>query len=397
MINQAYESRTKYRDYIPSIIIKQRKLKFPISYGMKVALVHDYLIQYGGAERVLEEFSRMFPDAPIYTLLYNAKRTGHVFDNKDIRTSFLQKIPHATSLYKLFPPLMPIAVESFNLSGYDLILSSSASYAKGALSRAEALNICYCHSPLRYAWLDYRKITGSSIYPNIVNRLIPFFLPYIRIWDKQACNRPDAYMCNSHFIQRKIKKYYDVDAKVVYPPLNFDSFYIAKPKNYFLIVGRMVPYKRFDIAIKAFNQLGLELKIIGAGPEYKKLKKMARANIEFVNLVSESDLYRYYAQAQALIFPQEEDFGITATECMASGRPVIAYRAGGALESVQEGKSGIFFDEQNEASLVEAIKKFQKMNFDPKFIRLSVSKFDRANFHKQVFDFIREQLKNKTG
>lgn len=359
---------------------------------MRVALVHDYLTQYGGAERVLEEFAIMFPNAPIFTLIYNPKTTGYVFEGRDIRTSFLQKIPKASSFYRLFPLLMPMAVEKFDFSQFDIVLSSSASFAKGIITGSNTLHACYCHSPMRYAWLDYKKITGNSTYPAMISRFIPFLLPYIRLWDSQSSHRVDAYMCNSKFIRKKIKKYYQRDATIIYPPLNFDHFYISKPKDYFLLVGRMVPYKRFDIAIDAFNDLNLPLKIVGTGPEFNNLKKRAKKNIEFLGLVSEESLSKYYSEARALIFPQEEDFGITALESMACGRPVIAYGAGGALESITEGASGLFFEEQNPESLKAAVMKFQSKNFDPQKIRESVAKFDRLNFHESVYSFLEDRF-----
>ncbi|MEX2145166.1 MAG: glycosyltransferase [Candidatus Spechtbacterales bacterium] len=360
---------------------------------MKVALVHDYLIQYGGAERVLEEFAYMFPKAPIYTLVYDEKATGRAFKGRDIRTSFLQKIPRRASSYKFFPLIMPMAVESFDLSDYDLVLSSSASFAKGVITREKSTHISYCHSPMRYAWLDYKKITGDTLYPSYLEKLIPLIMPYMRIWDRQSAQRPDYIITNSNFIRRKLKKYYSRDAVVVYPPLNFEKFYISAPKDYFLVVGRMVPYKRFDVAIKAFNDLKLPLKIIGTGPEYKKLKSIAGPNIEFLGLVSEKDLARHYSEARAFVFPQEEDFGITAIESMASGRPVIAYGSGGALESVKEGETGIFFQERSAESLKEAVKKFENMDFDPQKIRKHAEKFDTIYFRRQIADFILQKIK----
>lgn len=362
---------------------------------MRVALVHDYLIQYGGAERVLEEFCNIFPSAPIYTLFYDETATGHAFSGRDIRTSFLQHIPRIASSYKLFPLLMPMAIENLDLSQYDLILSSSSSYANGVITKGNGVHFSYCHSPMRYAWLNYKNITGDSMYPKFIEKFIPLFLPYMRLWDKQSSQRPDYYICNSKFVKSKIKKYYNKTSEVVHPPLNYHKFYIDKPKDYFLLVGRMVPYKRFDIAIKAFNKLGLPLKVIGKGPEYKKLKNMAGPNIEFLGLVSEQYLPKYYASAQAFIFPQEEDFGITALESMASGRPVIAYRAGGALESISGENTGIFFDKQTPQSLIRAVGEFQKREFDPKYIRASVAKFDKLQFRQNIVKAINNKLKEE--
>ena len=362
---------------------------------MRVALVHDYLIQYGGAERVLEEFCNIFPSAPIFTLVYDKQATGYAFDGRDINTSFLQRFPNPKTSYKLFPLLMPMAVESFDFSKYDLILSSSYAYANGVITRGSATHVSYCHSPMRYAWINYEEVAGDSMYPKFIKKLIPFFMPYIRLWDMQSSQRPDFYICNSKFVENKIKKYYKQGAEVIHPPLNFNKFYTTKPKDYFLLVGRMVPYKRFDIAVNAFNKLGLPLKIIGTGPEMKKLQKIAKSNIEFVGSVSERDLPKYYATAQALIFPQEEDFGITALESMASGRPVIAYGKGGALESIKEKESGVFFDKQTPESLVEAVKQFQGMSFDSKKIRMNMAKFDRLEFRKKIVNFLNRKFEEE--
>ncbi|MEX0870064.1 MAG: glycosyltransferase [Candidatus Spechtbacterales bacterium] len=360
---------------------------------MKVALVHDYLIQYGGAERVLEEFSNLFPHAPIYTLVYDEAATGYAFESRQIRTSFLQRIPNPASNYRLFPLLMPLAIESFDLSDYDLVISSSASFAKGVVATDKALHISYCHTPMRYAWFDYKQIAGDSIYPSPLAKLIPLLMPYMRLWDKNSSQRPDYFICNSGHIQKKIKKYYKRDAHVIHPPLNFHRFSPESPEDYFLMVGRMVPYKRFDLAIQTFNKLELPLKIVGSGPEIKKLKEMAGPTIEFTGLVSEEELASYYARAQALIFPQEEDFGITALESMASGRPVIAYGKGGAVEMIEDGKTGVLFNEQSIDSLKKAVHRFNSLDLSSEYIRASVEKFDKMNFRAQIISFIEEKLK----
>lgn len=362
---------------------------------MRVALIHDYLIQYGGAERVLEEFTKIFPNAPIFTLIYDAKATGYAFQDANIRTSFLQNIPKPSYSYRFFPLFMPMAIESFDLNKYDLVISSSASFAKGVIMRNGGLHISYCHSPMRYAWNDYKKFTGDSMYPSLIAKTIPFFMPYMRLWDRSSANRPDYYISNSNFIKKKIKKFYNRDAYVIYPPLNFEKFYIDKPKDYFLVVARMVSYKKINIAIETFNKIKLPLKIIGTGPEYKKLKKMAGSTIEFLGLISEFELPKYYAQAQALIFPQEEDFGITALESMASGRPVIAYRRGGVLETVEEDKTGFLFDEQNHQFLKDAVMRFKHAEIDSKYIRESVHRFDKLNFRRQIIKFVQEKLEEE--
>jgi len=357
---------------------------------MKVALVHDYLNQYGGAERVLEAFCQIYPEAPIYTLLYDKKRTGYAFEGKKILTSFLQKVPFVRSHHRPFLMLMPIAVEQFDFSDFDLVLSDSASYAKGIITGPETFHICYCHTPIRYAWDDSHRYIEEFGYPRPIKKIIPFFMNYIRLWDEKAASRVDTFIANSHFVSRRIKIYYSRESKVIHPPVKVGLFYIAqKPEKYFLMVGRLLPYKRFDLAIKAFNQLGWPLKIISDGPDRKRLEKMAKKNIEFVGLVSDDKLKYYYAHAQALIFPQEEDFGITAVESMASGRPVIAYQGGGALEIVQPGLTGLFFKEQKPKDLIKVLKEFGSDDFNPELIRQRAMEFDQEKFKEKIKNFIK--------
>ena len=358
---------------------------------MRVALIHDYLNQYGGAERVLEAFSEIFPNAPIYTLIYNPKKIRGAFSDKNIQTSFLQKIPLAKSRHRIFPLLMPIAIEQFDLSDYDVILSDSASFAKGVITKPNTLHICYCLTPLRYAWDDSHKYIEEFGMPGPIKKLIPFFMNYIRLWDKEAALRVDKFICISKFVARRIKKYYNREAKVIYPPVEAKIFSVSGSSGegkYFLMVGRLLAYKRFDIAIKAFNKLGKPLKIVGDGPERKRLRKIAKENIEFLEEISDKKLISYYQNCRAFIFPQEEDFGIVALEAMACGRPVIAYRSGGVLESVKEGKTGIFFDEQTPESLIRAVRKFRAKDFNPKKIRQHALKFDKEKFKKKIKDFV---------
>jgi glycosyltransferase involved in cell wall biosynthesis len=363
---------------------------------MKVALVHDYLNQYGGAERVLEAFTQIFPQAPIYTLLYDGQRTGYAFEDRKIKTSFLQKIPLLKSHHRPFLMLMPLAVEQFDLSQYDLVLSDSASYAKGVITSPQTLHICYCHTPIRYAWDDSHRYIEEFGYPGLVKKFIPFFMNYIRLWDEQAAQRVDKFIANSYFVAQRINKYYHQEAQVIHPPVKTNLFYLAdRPDNYFLIVGRFLPYKRFDLAIEAFNQLGLPLKIIGGGPERKKLEKKAKSNIEFVGLVSDERLKDYYARCQAFIFPQEEDFGITAVEAMAAGRPVIAYQAGGALEIIREGATGLFFKEQTADCLIEAVGRFKPADFNPQLIREKAMEFDQEKFKERIKGFINQFTFNR--
>lgn len=356
---------------------------------MRVALVHDYLNQYGGAERVLEAFCELWPQAPIFTLVYDEKRTGRAFAGRRIKTSFLQKVPLVKAHHRPFLMLMPLAIEQFDLSAYDLIISDSASFAKGIITRPGALHICYCHTPTRYVWDDSHKYVEEFNYPRFIKKAIPPFLSYLRVWDEAAAHRPDIYLANSRFVAARIKKYYGRESQVICPPVKTGSFYLSgRSGDYFLMIARFLPYKKVDLAIAAFNELGWPLKIIGDGPDRHRLKKMAGPGVEFVGLVSEKRLPGYFAHCRALIFPQEEDFGISAVEAMAAGRPVIAYRGGGALEIVIDGRTGIFFEDQTKESLIGALQKFSSIDFSPRLIRQHAESFDKELFKKKIRDFV---------
>jgi glycosyltransferase involved in cell wall biosynthesis len=357
---------------------------------MKIALVHDYLNQYGGAEKVLEAFCEIFPDAPVYTLIYDPELVDSMFPGKRIRASFLQKFPFIKKHHRFFSPLMPLATEKLDLSAFDIVLSDSAAFSKGVITKPNTLHICYCHTPTRYAWDDSHRYIREFSIPKLARFLVPIFMNYLRLWDREAAYRVDKFISNSNFVSKRIKKYYKQDAVVIYPPINTKFFTPTENpgKGYYLMVGRLLPYKRFDIAIEAFNRLELPLKIIGKGPEMAKLKKAANWSIEFLGELTGDELKTHYQNCKALVFPQEEDFGIVALEAMACGRPVIAYRGGGALESVLEGKTGVFFDEQNTKSLIEAIKDFDVEKFDSKIIRNHALKFDKEVFKKKIREFV---------
>jgi len=361
---------------------------------MKIALVHDYLVQYGGAERVLECFTELFPYAPIYTLVYSPELMHGVFEGKNIKTSFIQKLPFAKERHRIFPQFMPMAIEQFDFSDYDIVLSDSSSYAKGVITRPETLHICYMHTPMRYAWDDCQKYTSDFNFPKIIKKAVPFIMNYIRIWDRISVDRVDRLIANSNFVAKRIKKYYKRESVVIHPPVNVNDFYISHERqDYFLMVGRLLAYKRHDIAIQAFNTMGLKLKIIGRGPELKKLRKIAGPTIEFLGRVPDEKIADYYAKCRAFIFPQEEDFGIVAIEAMASGRPIIAYRAGDIVENMEEKKVGIFFDSQTPEDIMRAIEKFKDSDYDPDYIREKAKKFDKAIFKAKIMEYIEKELR----
>lgn len=365
---------------------------------MKVALVHDYLVQYGGAERVLEAFTEIFPRAPIFTMVYDKKLMNDAFSDRKIYTSFLQKIPFIGSHHRLFPLLMPMAIEQFSLSDFDIVLSDSNSYAKGAITSPKTLHITYCHTPMRYAWDDCHKYLREFKYSNLTKKLVPFAMNYIRLWDRISADRPDFYIANSDFVASRIKKYYNKASEVINPPVNMKNFRISENVgNYYFMAGRALAYKRFDIVIDAFNALGLPLKIMGKGPEMKDLKKRSNDNIEFLGYLEDKEMAGFYSRCKAFIFPSEEDFGITPLEAMASGRPVIAYRGGGALETVIEGKTGLFFNKQTPQAVINIIKTLDSNKFNPAAIRAHAEKFDKEIFKDKIRNYIEakyEEFKN---
>lgn len=361
---------------------------------MRIALVHDYLVQYGGAERVLEALCEIWPNAPIYTLLHNPKAVHGKFDQKTIRTSFLQKIPFAKKHHRIFPPLMMMGIEQFNFNYYDIVISDSSSFAKNIVTGPGTLHISYCHTPMRYGWDDCQYYTQEFSFPRAVKRFVPLLMNYIRMWDFYSTAGVDSFIANSKFVSTRIKKYYGRDSFVINPPVEVENFKIVpkeKIGGYFLLVGRMMKYKRMDLAIEAFNELKLPLKIAGRGMEHSALKKIAGPTIEFLGRVSDKELEKLYSEAQAFLFPQEEDFGIVAIEALASGRPVIAYRGGDIVEHVQEGKTGVFFDEQSVESLIEAVKRFQRIDFDSEYIRSSSLKFGKDRFKKEIREFVEKK------
>ncbi|MCL5113984.1 MAG: glycosyltransferase [Patescibacteria group bacterium] len=347
---------------------------------MKVALVYDRVNKWGGAERVLLALHDLFPDAPLYTSVYDQKRTpwAKVFN---VKTSFLQKFPFAKSLHELYAVLMPLAFESFSFDEYDLVISLTSEAAKGIITKPKTLHICYCLTPTRYLWSGYDEYFKNSFFRFIAKPVIS----YLRFWDKIAAQRPDAIIAISKEVQERIKKFYNRDSLIIYPPLTLSAEVAPSRRNssrYFLIVSRLVSYKRIDVAIRAFNRLKLSLKIVGTGLEEVKLRSLAGPNIEFLGHLTDKELIEYYKGCRALIFPGREDFGLTILEAQSLGKPVIAYRRGGALETVFEGKTGMFFYPQTSEALTKVLKEFMNLKFDPKDCIAQAKKFSFENFKK---------------
>lgn len=359
---------------------------------MKIALVHDHLAQDGGAEKVLQAWQQIWPDAPTYTIVYNPATAHPSFRNKDIRTSFLQRWPWGVKRYQWFLPFMPTAVESYDLMQYDVVLSSTASFAKGVITKPGTLHICYCHTPTRYLWSDTHDYVRELGVPRMVKWLLPFFLTYVRLWDTMAAQRVDRFIANSQLVQERITKYYHAPSDIIYPPVDMAAFtpgaMVSARGDYYLAGGRLVPYKRFDSIVEAFNRLGRPIKIFGSGPEYTTLRQHAKSNIEFVGKVSAAELIRLYQGAIAFINPQVEDFGLTMVEAMAAGRPVIAYRGGGAQEIVTPGVTGEFFDYQTWEDLADAVVKFQPERYEPQRIREAAERFSLEHFKTNMKQYV---------
>jgi len=361
---------------------------------MKVALVHDHLAQDGGAEKVLRALAKMFPEAPIYTLLYEKENIKKYYPGRHIEASIIQKLPGGVKFYQWYMPFMPMAVEFFDLGSFDLVISDASAFAKGVITSPKALHICYCHTPTRYIWDYTHQYINELKYNKFIKKIISMVLNYVRIWDRQAADRVDKFIANSETVKKRIKKYYRRDSRVIYPPVEIDNFFISpKPEDYFLIGGRLAVYKRVDIVISAFKTLGLPLKIFGDGADLKRLKKIAAgvSTIEFLGRVDERQKAELYSRSQAFLNPQIEDFGITVVEAMASGRPVIAYNEGGAKETVVAGKTGIFFNAQTPEAVVAAVEEFKKMSWKAEEIREQAKRFSEEIFFNNIKNFIKEE------
>lgn len=360
--------------------------------NMKVAIVHDWLVNYGGAERVVEELLKIFPEAEIYTLVYNKKKMASHFPPEKIHTSFVQKIPFSSKLYTKLLSLMPKAFESFDFSDYDLIISSSSSCAKGIITPTSSTYIAYIHSPMRYAWdlyFDYFKRSGF---------LTRFFMkrqmPKIRQWDFISSQRIDYIIANSSYISRRIKKFWGRDSQVIYPPVDTKrlGWNGKASEDFYVVFSRFVSYKRIDLAISACGELGKKLVVIGSGSQEKELKKLAskyhNSEIKFTGRISDEEVKDYLQRCKALIFCAEEDFGIIPVEAQACGRPVIAFKKGGALETVKENVTGIFFEEQETQSVVNAVKKFEELYdknaFSPQAICEHAQNFSSEKFQNNI-------------
>lgn len=361
---------------------------------MRTAIVHEWLMVYGGSEKCLESFTNIWRDADIFVLFDFVGESERKIILKDRmpRTSFLQRFPGIKKHYRKLLPLFPVAIEQFDLSGYDLIISSSHAVAKGILTNSNQLHINYCHTPMRYAWdLYYQYLEGSNLKKGIRGMLAKLFLHYIRIWDVAASNRVDYFIANSNSISRRIQKVYGRDSTVIHPPVDTEKFPCCSEKeNYYLTASRFVPYKKIDVIVEAFSQMkDKRLIVIGEGPDEFKIKAAASDNIEFVGYQSDRKLSMYMQKAEAFVFAAEEDFGIIAVEALSCGTPVIAYNKGGITDTVTDGVTGILFSEQTPSSVKDAVLRFEKNKdkFSSADLHIHAKKFDRKNFEINIKNF----------
>jgi glycosyltransferase involved in cell wall biosynthesis len=352
---------------------------------VKVAIVHYWLVGMRGGEKVLEALCELWPDADIFTHVVVPNALSPRLLRHNIETSFVAKLPRATAWYKAYLPLMPLALEQFDLSDYDLVISSESGPAKGIIAPPDAVHICYCHSPMRYVWNmyhEYRRSGGA-----MARMSMPLLMHYLRMWDLSSANRVDTFVANSHNVAARIRRYYQRDAHVVYPPVNVAAFGPiddGDPDDFYLMVGELVRYKRPDLAVEAFNASGKRLVVIGGGEMLGELRRTARPNVQILGSQPFDTIRHSYRRCRALIFPGEEDFGIVPVEAMAAGRPVIAFGRGGATETVVDGVTGILFDQQTCAALSGAIERLETTRFEPRTIAGHARVFDGSRFRSQM-------------
>jgi glycosyltransferase involved in cell wall biosynthesis len=358
--------------------------------SLRIAVVHDWLLNWnGGSERVVAQILKEFPAADVFSLFENLPAVNRDFLNgHQVHTSFLQTWPWVERYYRRLLPLMPLAIESLDLSGYDLILSSSHAVAKGVISGPSQLHICYCHTPVRYAWdLQHQYLRESHLDRGLRRLLATWMLQYIRMWDLRAAAGVDVFLSNSHFVARRIEKIYRRQATVLYPPVDVDAFEVGADRDdFYLVVARLVPYKRVSLLLKAFEQLpSRRLIVIGDGPQLKELRAAAPSNVSLLGRQSFASMHEHLQRARAFLYAAEEDFGISIVEAQACGTPVITYGAGGALETVIDGQTGVFFDEQSPESIREGIRRFESMEqeFDADSIRDHALRFNREDFGRK--------------
>lgn len=359
---------------------------------MKVALVHDWMNQTGGAEDVLEALVTLYPNAPVYTSMYAPDKMPPHWRSWDIRATFLDRMPLIHRRQQLYFPLYPFAFEQHDLRGYDVVISNKSGFCHGVITGPETVHICYCLTPTRYVW-RYPQYAEQEGLGKLSRGVLQPFLTWLRMWDRLAADRVDHFIAISQEVRRRIAKVYRREAAIIYPPVDVNRFAPAhKIEDYYLIVGRLVPYRRIDLLIEAFNKMARPLLIAGSGRDKERLQKVAGPTVQFLGYVPEADLPDLYARCRAFLFPGEEDFGIAPIQAMAAGRPVIAYAAGGALETVIPGQTGMLFSEQSVAGIIQAVEAFDAVQVDTAVIRRHAEQFDVTVFKAKIQAFIEKKL-----
>jgi len=371
---------------------------------LKTAIVHDWFAGYAGSERCVESFTNLYPEADVFVLFnfLTDEEQKIVVKNKKPHTSFIQNLPFARSNHRKYLPLFPYAIEQFDLSEYDLIISSSHAVAKGVLTNQNQLHICYCHTPIRYAWdLTHQYLKESKLTSGIKGAFAKWVLHYIRMWDISVANRPDFFIANSGYIAKRIKKIYNRESFVINPPVDLNNFECSAGKDdFYLTASRFVPYKRMDVIAEAFSKMpDKKLVIVGSGPDEEKIKEKSGSNIEFAGYLNGERYKDYMMRAKGFVFAAEEDFGIVVIEALASGTPVIALNKGGTAETVQNGINGVHFSEQSVESIKEAVERFEKTRsgFDSIKIAENAKQYDRKIFEEKVRKFVDEKAIEKFG
>jgi glycosyltransferase involved in cell wall biosynthesis len=355
---------------------------------LRVALVHDYLNQYGGAERVLEVFHHLFPDAPVYTSLYDPETMPAHFRSWDIRTSFLQRVPGSRRYHRALLLLYPLAFESFDLHGYDVVISNSSAFAKGVITGPDTLHVSYCLTPMRFAWA-YEEYVNRERFRTSVRKVLPSAVHYLRLWDVATANRVDRFIGISRVVVARIAKYYRREADLIMPPVDVKSIPFSSHRGgSFLVVSRLIPYKRIDLAVQACSRLGLPLTVVGDGRDRASLQAVAGPTVTFAGRVADQQVREALAGCGAFLFPGEEDFGIAPVEAMAAGRPVVAYAGGGALDTVVDGVTGRFFAPQTVEALADRLSSIDLSAFDPEALRAHAMRFDTRAFEGTFEEYV---------
>jgi glycosyltransferase involved in cell wall biosynthesis len=362
---------------------------------MKVAIVHDWLNQVGGAEGVLEALHDLYPGAPVYTSIYAPDRMPAAYRSWDIRVTFMQRLPFVAARHQAYLPLYPLAFRGMDLSAYDLVISNASAFCKGIRTRPGAVHLCYCLTPTRFLWM-YREYVQREGLGRLPRAVLPAVVGLLRAWDRHAADRVTAFAAISRAVQERIRRFYGRDSVIIYPPVPESAFARAdtapRDEGYYLSLGRLIPYKRVDLAVRAFNRLGLPLVIIGDGRDRAALERLASPNVRFLGRVSDEEKRHWLAGCRAFLFPGEEDFGIAPLEAQAAGKPVIAYAAGGALDTVQEGITGEYFRQPTAESLAEAVSRFNPAAYDPAACLANARRFDTAAFNAGWRSFVAAHL-----